>query len=90
MTIWCMLLSPLFLYIRLKAKSVIAAAILHGTLNGTAGIAVLLISGGNDLLTGITGLAGFIALALATAGFYIYDTWIVKEKIMRSSVGSSC
>ena len=30
MTIWCILLAPIFSYIRLKSKSVIAAAIMHG------------------------------------------------------------
>ncbi|MFO7829895.1 MAG: CPBP family glutamic-type intramembrane protease, partial [Bacteroidales bacterium] len=52
MTIWCILLTPLFLYFTIKAKSVIAAAIMHGTLNGTAGIAIMVIDGGNDLIVG--------------------------------------
>ena len=63
MIAWCMLLAPLFSYIRIKSKSVIAASILHGTLNGTAGLAVMVIKGGNDLTTGVTGIPGFIALA---------------------------
>ena len=40
MTIFCILLTPLFLYITIKSKSVIAAAILHGTMNGTYGISL--------------------------------------------------
>ena len=49
MVIWCMLLTPIIAYVRVKARSVIAAAIMHGTLNGTAGLAILMIRGGNDL-----------------------------------------
>jgi len=82
MTIWCILLSPLFLYITIKSESVIAAAIMHGTLNGTAGISILLVAGGNDLIVGTTGLAGFIALIIFILVLFIYDTWISKEKIM--------
>ncbi len=87
MIIWCILLTPLFNYIRIKSKSVIAASIMHGTLNGTAGIALLLVKGGNDLSVGITGLAGFIALALSIFGVFIYDNWISREKIMTNKIG---
>ena len=86
MTIWCILLSPLFLYITIKAKSVIAASILHGTLNATAGLSLLLLKGGNELLVGVTGLAGFLALALIIGLFFIYDKYISKEKIMLKSI----
>ena len=65
MIIFCILLAPIFSFIRLKSGSVIAASVLHGTLNGTGVLAIILIKGGNDLLVGITGLAGFIVLAVA-------------------------
>lgn len=82
MTIWCILLSPLFLYITIKAKSVIAAAIMHGSLNGTLGLSFMLVKGGNELLVGATGLAGFIALSLITLIFFLYDKYLSKERIM--------
>jgi membrane protease YdiL (CAAX protease family) len=71
MTIFTTLFAPLISYARLKSKSVIAAAIMHGTLNGTAGIALLVVAGGNDLTIGITGLAGLIALALASLILFV-------------------
>ena len=86
MTIWCILLWPLFTYIRIKAKSVIGPAIMHGTLNSSAGIAIMLIAGGSDLTAGMTGLAGFIVLAAANLGLYIYDTRIDKEGITQMPV----
>ncbi len=70
MTAWCILLSPLFLYITIKAKSVIATAIMHGTVNGTAGISIMILEGGNELTVGLTGLAGFIAISLINSSCY--------------------
>jgi membrane protease YdiL (CAAX protease family) len=65
MTIFTTLYAPLFAYARVQARSVIAAAIMHGSLNGTAGLGFILIYGGDDLTNGILGFAGFIVLALA-------------------------
>lgn len=81
MTIWCILLSPIFSYIRLRSNSVIAVAILHGTLNGTYGLAIMTVKGGNDLLVGLTGLAGFTALALANIGLLCHNLFWAKERI---------
>lgn len=86
MTVWCILLAFVFNYITIKAKSVIVAAVMHGVLNGTAAISILVIDGGTDISVGVTGYAGFISLAIIIAGLYIYDTWISKERIMSSSV----
>jgi len=88
MTVWCILLTPLFLYFTVKAKSVIAAAIMHGTLNATAGIAIMVIDGGNDLTVGMTGLAGFISLVVVLFVLFIYDHMISKERIMTNSLSS--
>lgn len=71
MIVWCVLLSPLFCFIRSKSRSVIPAAIMHGTLNGTFTLAIFLLKGGNELLIGITGLAGFIVLALVNMGIFV-------------------
>ena len=73
MTGWCMLLAPIFSYVRLKAKSVIAAAVIHGSLNATAGLALVVVKGGNDLLVGVQGLAGFIVLTAANIAIFAYD-----------------
>lgn len=82
MTVFTLLLSPIFSYVRIKARSVIAAAIIHGALNGTFGIPIMVIQGGNDLTVGGTGLAGFIALALANIALVVFDRFWAKEPIM--------
>lgn len=75
---FCLLAGPIFGFVRLKAKSVIAAAIIHGSLNATAGLAIILVAGGSDLLFGITGLAGFIVLALVNVGIFVYNRFAAK------------
>jgi len=72
MTIFTTLFAPLISFARVKSKSVIAAAIMHGTLNGTVGIAILLIAGGDDLTTGLLALPGFIVLAIANVILFFY------------------
>ncbi len=85
MIIFTLLLSPIFSYVRLKAKSVLAAAIIHGSLNATIGLPLIVIKGGNDLTVGGTGFAGFIALALTNIGLFIYDHFFARDKIMANT-----
>jgi len=87
MVVFCVLLTPIMQYLTIKSKSVIAAAIAHGTMNAVAGLSIMSISGGNDLSAGITGLTGFITLIIFSALIFIYDYFISKEKIMVNKLG---
>jgi uncharacterized protein len=73
MIAWCMLLTPIFCYVRRRAKSVIAAAIIHGSLNASVGLAIMVIKGGDDLTTGVLGLPGFIVLILVNIALFTFD-----------------
>jgi len=86
MIILCILLTPMMIYIVIKSKSVITAAILHGSNNAIAGICILYLVGGNDLTNGITGIAGIIALLLTNFAFYLYDKYITKENIFTKKI----
>lgn len=81
MTCWTILLSPLFSYLRIKGHSVITASIFHGTINAVPGLAIMLITGGDDLTVGITGLAGFIVLAAANLFLFIFDRFISRQPV---------
>jgi SAM-dependent methyltransferase len=81
MTAMTVLLSPLMSYLTIRAKSVLAAAIFHGTFNATAGLAIVVIRGGNDLTTGVTGLAGLIVLAVMNLGLFAFDRWVKGEPV---------
>ncbi len=86
MTVWCILLTPLFLYVRIKSGSVIAAAIMHGTINASFGIAIMVIKGGNDLTTGVTGFPGFITLIIINLLLIVYDRFFDKQRIMNKKI----
>ena len=86
MTIFCIVLTPMMVYIVIKSKSVITAAIFHGVNNAIAGISILYIVGGNDIINGVTGIAGIITLLLFNCGFYVYDKYIKKENIFTNSI----
>lgn len=86
MVVWCILLSPLFLFIRLKTHSVIGASIMHGTLNAVAGLPIIYLVGGSDLTIGFTGFAGFITLALVIAVIAIYDLKFAKHSITNKTI----
>ena len=86
MVLLCIILTPILMYFTIKAKSVIAAAILHGTMNATVTISIIPVSGGNDLLVGMTGLAGMVAMVVIIACIYIYDRYISKDKILTNTI----
>ena len=65
MVAFCVLVTPLMVFIRERSGSVIMAAIAHGTINALGGLPILYLIGYKELLSGITGLAGFIVLAVA-------------------------
>ncbi|MDD5996493.1 MAG: CPBP family intramembrane metalloprotease [Bacteroidales bacterium] len=71
MVLFCVAVTPIFLYLREKSGSTIAAAIAHGTLNGSAGISVIYLAGSNDLLCGTTGLVGIMILVILDFMIYL-------------------
>ena len=73
MIVFTTLLAPIISYVRIRAGNVYAAAAFHGTLNACAGFPLVLSSAPDELLTGYTGLAGFIVLFLTNVGIYFYD-----------------
>ncbi len=83
MTGLTVLLSPLLGYLTLRAGSVIAAAIFHGTFNATAELAILVVQGGSDLIVGVTGLAGFIVLLLINIGLFFLDRRFLINAIIK-------
>ena len=86
MVIFCVLASFVELYFVLKAKSVYPAAIFHGTINAVAGLNVLLIKGGNDLLNGVCGLSGFIVITIVIAIIYVFDKYVCKDNIFSKTI----
>ncbi|MFO7953154.1 MAG: CPBP family intramembrane glutamic endopeptidase [Bacillota bacterium] len=72
MTLWCILLSPMFSYITIKANNVIAAAILHGSINAVAGLAIMPLTVSTPLLTGVMGLPGCLVLVVINLAIFFF------------------
>ena len=89
MVVFCVLASFIETYIVIKTKSVFPAAIFHGTINAVAGLNVILIKGGNDLLNGMTGLSGFIVMAIVIMIVYVFDRYILKDNIFSKTIGEA-
>ena len=70
MSLWTVLFAPLIAYVYFQAESVLAAAIMHGTLNGTVMAPMLVLRGGDSLAIGVMGMAGIIVLLILNAGLY--------------------
>ena len=62
MILWTVLFTPLIVYVCIRSNSVIAAAMMHGSLNGTAMAPLVVIRGGDVLQIGVMGFAGILVL----------------------------
>lgn len=89
MVVMCILLGIIELYFVLKTKSMIVAAIMHGTVNAVSGMVIYFTLGGNDFLNGMPGLSGFIAMAVVILGIWVYDKYIAKDGICSQTLGAS-
>lgn len=65
-------LSPLYTYVTVRARSVLAPSVLHGTFNAIAPLSLMYVAG-NTLLTSPVGLAGIVAAALIVVSCYVHD-----------------
>ncbi|WP_225336507.1 CPBP family intramembrane glutamic endopeptidase [Halomicrobium urmianum] len=70
MTVACVSFSPVYTYLVVRAESVIAAALIHGVFNGSAGIVVAYAAADGavlrELVASPVGAAGVLAFGLAT------------------------
>lgn len=73
MVLFCILGGIIELYFVLKSGSMWAAVFIHGTINALAGMAMLMYPGSSALLTGMTGVAGMMAMVVVIALLYLYD-----------------
>lgn len=87
MVVFCILGGIVELYFTCKSGNVWAAVFIHGTINALAGLGLLMIPDGNTMITGMTGIAGFLALAIIIAAIYLYDS--THERIFHSTLGAS-
>ncbi|MFB6083616.1 MAG: CPBP family intramembrane glutamic endopeptidase [Halorientalis sp.] len=78
MTAACVAFSPVYTYLVARAESVIAAALLHGVFNGSAGLVVAYAAAENvalaQLVASPVGAAGIVAFGLAALAIAVTGT----------------
>lgn len=86
MTITCLSFSPVYTYIVVRAKSVLAAALLHGVFNGSAGLVVAYAATDQPILTELVaspvGASSVLAFGLAIVAIAIFDTPALARKAL--------
>lgn len=80
---WCVLVAPLFTWVRARSGSCIAVAITHGTINALAGVPLLFVRGGSTLVVGPLGAAWHVATLLVVALVVAYDWQLGAGSIVR-------
>ena len=63
-TLFCLLYSPIFSYIREKSGAIWAPCVLHGTMNACAGMAIMMQTNMDMPWRGVVGIGGFIGISI--------------------------
>ena len=81
---WTVAASPLFTsltYLTLRARSVLAPTLLHGSFNAVASLSLVCLTGAGELLVGPVGIAGIGAGLLATAACVVHDRDVAAGRV---------
>lgn len=70
MVVLCILMTPVFLYLRIKDESLMAPTIFHGMFNAFCPICVVFFPGARELLVAPLGLGGMLALFIMNGYFF--------------------
>ena len=73
MVVFCTLLAFLFDWSRTRVRAVWGPCLLHGIINGSAGLFALFAWGGHPLVASPVGLGGFIALTFLVVTILLFD-----------------
>ncbi|QLG50617.1 CPBP family intramembrane glutamic endopeptidase [Natrinema halophilum] len=82
MTAATIAMTPIYTYLTLRARSVLAATVLHGSFNGLGALSLVYLTGAGNLATAPVGVAGIGAAVFITALCVVHDRIIADERIM--------
>lgn len=80
--VWCLIVSPVLVYVRVRSGSVIATAITRGTILALGGVAVDLSFFSSDLVRPFYGWTGIAAFAIVLFCFFLYDRFWANQRLM--------
>jgi len=89
MILFCISLSFVQSYIRVKTKTVFGPAAFHGMMNASSGITLMLIVSQNELLGSISGIAGIAGALLVLIYILIFDRKFISDFSAGSSSDSN-
>lgn len=89
MIAFCIILGVLELYIVIKTRSVVAAAVLHGTINAIAGLPNIIFDKICPITDSVPGLFGNAVMIVIIAFLFLYDNKISKDSIMTQTLSQS-
>lgn len=73
--------SPLFTYLTVRARSVLAATLLHGSFNAVASLSLVYLTVAGALLVGPVAVAGIGAGLLATVACVVHDRYLAADEV---------
>lgn len=74
-------MAPIYTYLTVRAQSVLAATVMHGSFNGLGLLSVIYLTGAGALLTAPVGIAGIGAALLGTAACVVHDRVLADEPL---------
>ena len=81
MTAATIAMAPIYTYLTVRARSVLAATVLHGSFNGLGALSLVYLTGAGNLVTAPVGIAGIGAALFVTALCVVHDRIIAEEQI---------
>ena len=84
---FCVLLTPVLVYIRVRSASVIAVAATHGTLVSLTHVMDEFAYGIDPLLRGPYGVSGLVGVVASLALLFVHDQWIAEHPLMSGAQG---
>lgn len=74
-------LSPVYTYLTVRADTVLAATVFHGTYNALGGLALIYLSGAGNLVIAPVGIAGIGGALLAVGACVVHDRYVAADPI---------
>jgi membrane protease YdiL (CAAX protease family) len=84
MVLWTLAASPIFTYLTLRARSVLAPTVFHGSFNAVGFLSVVYLEGAGNLWIAPVGMAGIGAALLGVLACVIHDRSIARAPVITS------
>ena len=77
---WCVIASPVLVYLRVRGNSVIPVAMFRGTLMALT-LAAAEMANTTDVLRPFFGVSGLVGLAVVLLSLLAHDRWFAEQRL---------